>query len=91
MVRIIVDGPRNAVVLFTAPATLVIANLLGSPSRVTIQRLWYDMGGIADGAISWVATANVLAWRCTGVYHHDFEDFAGITNNAMEMYGCLQS
>ncbi|MBT9137975.1 MAG: hypothetical protein DDT31_00519 [Syntrophomonadaceae bacterium] len=23
-----------------------------------------------------------MPWRCTGVYNHDFEDFAGITNNA---------
>ena len=57
-------------------------------SRVTIDQIWYDVGGMRV-ALEWNATSNVVAVVLGGSAaagnvqgHMDFRSFGGIKNNA---------
>jgi len=57
-------------------------------SRVTIDQIWYDVGGMRV-ALEWNATSNVVAMVLGGSAaagnvhgHMDFRSFGGIKNNA---------
>ena len=56
-------------------------------SRVTIDQIWYDVGGMRV-ALEWNASSNVVAIVLGGsaaagnVQHMDFRSFGGIKNNA---------
>ncbi len=82
MSQILIDGPRNVVVAVDGLFTLDRALLSGAPARLTLEKLWYDTGAVTDAAIQWQATANVLAWKCTGTHALDFTCFGGVTNDA---------
>lgn len=82
MSQILVDGERNVVVSVDGAFTLNLSTLLNSPQRLTLERLWYDTGAVTDATISWQATVNELAWKCTGTHELDFTGFGGLVNNA---------
>ena len=82
MSQILSDGPRNVVVSVDGPFTLNRANLSGAPQRLTLEKLWYDTGTATDVVVSWEATVNALAWKCTGTHALDFTEFGGIVNDA---------
>jgi hypothetical protein len=82
MSQIILDNARNVVVSVDAAYTLDLTTLSGSPTRVTLEKLWYDTGAVTDAALQWQATANELLWKCTGTHSLDFQEFGGIPNNA---------
>ena len=65
------------------------ANAKGeTPSRLTIDQIWYDIGGMRV-ALEWNASTNVVAVVLGGSAaagnvqgHMDFRSFGGIKNNA---------
>ena len=82
MTQIILDNARNVVVSVDGAFTLDITTLSGQPSRLTLEKLWYDTGAVTDATVAWQATVNDLAWKCTGTHMLDFTPFGGIPNNA---------
>ena len=65
-----------------------VSALGGAPSRVTIDQIWYDVGGMRV-ALEWNASTNVVAVVLGGSAaagnvqgHMDFRSFGGIKNNA---------
>ena len=72
------------------------ANAKGeTPSRVTIDQIWYDIGGMRL-AIYFAASTNALALTIGGSAaagnvqgHMDFRSFGGIKNNASSPDGDL--
>jgi len=65
-----------------------VSTLSGAPSRVTIDQIWYDIGGMRV-QIDFDATTNVPALVLGGSAaagnvqgHLDFRSFGGIKNNA---------
>lgn len=78
--QILEQGPRNAVLLVTAAETIDVSTLSGDPTYVTITELWYDVGAATDVTISWDATVDDLAWKCSGSHSHDFSSFGGLYN-----------
>ena len=72
------------------------ANAKGeTPSRVTIDQIWYDVGGMRV-ALEWNASTNVVAVVLGGSAaagnvqgHMDFRSFGGIKNNASSPDGDL--
>ena len=94
------DGNRIAVVKFTnisdgtgesSVAKVDISALAASntgltPSRATIEQIWYDIGGMRV-ALEWNATSNVVAAVLGGSAaagnvngHMDFRSFGGLKN-----------
>ena len=64
-------------------------------SRVTLDQIWYDVGGMRV-ALEWNATSNVVAVALGGSAaagnvqgHMDFRSFGGIKNNASSPDGDL--
>jgi len=82
MSQILADGPRNVIVAIDGAFTLDLALLSGAPTRVTLEKLWYDTGAVTDVLASWQATVNVPLWKCTGTHVLDFTLFGGIFNDA---------
>ena len=98
----LVDGERVAVMKFTnlsdgngesSVEKVDVASLNSSAdgtacSRVHIQQIWYDIGGMRV-ALEWNASTNVVAAVLGGSAaagnvqgHLDFRSFGGIKNNA---------
>ena len=96
------DGDRIAVMKFTNLSdgsgessvnkvdisALAASNAGLTPSRATIEQIWYDIGGMRV-ALEWNATTNVVAAVLGGSAaagnvsgHMDFRSFGGIKNNA---------
>ena len=96
------DGDRIAVVKFTNISdgtgessvakvdisALAASNTGSTPSRATIEQIWYDIGGMRV-ALEWNASSNVVAIVLGGSAaagnvqgHMDFRSFGGIKNNA---------
>ena len=96
------DGDKTAVIKFTNISDgngessvekidisgLAVSNAGLTPSRATIEQIWYDIGGMRV-ALEWNATTNVVAAvlggsAAVGVSsgYYDFRDWGGITNNA---------
>jgi hypothetical protein len=81
--QVLLDGPRNAVIKQLGAGTLDVSALLsGAPAQVSIQRIIYDVGAVADVALSWDATAAELITILSGRETMCFEDFGGLLNNA---------
>ena len=100
------DGDRIAVVKFTnisdgtgesSVAKVDISALAASntgltPSRATIEQIWYDIGGMRV-ALEWNATSNVVAAVLGGSAaagnvsgHMDFRSFGGVKNTLASGY-----
>ena len=98
----LVDGERIAVMKFTnlsdgngessvekVDVASLASNSAGTAcSRVHIQQIWYDIGGMRV-ALEWNASTNVVAAVLGGSAaagnvqgHLDFRSFGGIKNNA---------
>lgn len=88
----LVDGERITVMKFTnisdstgesAVLKVDVSALYGAPSRVKINRLWYDMYGMGLN-ILWDATTDVTAFVIghNNSGHMDFRAFGGLINNA---------
>ena len=96
------DGDRTAVMKFTnisdgnGEASVVKVDVSGlntnakgeTCSRVTLDQIWYDVGGMRV-ALEWNASTNVVAVALGGSAaagnvqgHMDFRSFGGIKNNA---------
>ena len=94
------DGDRIAVVKFTNISdgtgessvakvdisALATSNTGLTPSRATIEQIWYDIGGMRV-ALEWNATSNVVAAVLGGSAaagnvngHMDFRSFGGLKN-----------
>jgi hypothetical protein len=94
------DGDRIAVVKFTNISdgtgessvekvdisALAASNTGLTPSRATIEQIWYDIGGMRV-ALEWNATSNVVAAVLGGSAaagnvngHMDFRSFGGLKN-----------
>ena len=94
------DGDRIAVMTFTNLSdgtgessvqkvdisALAASNAGLTPSRATIEQIWYDIGGMRV-ALEWNATTNVVAAVLGGSAaagnvsgHMDFRSFGGIKN-----------
>ena len=94
------DGDRIAVMKFTNLSdgtgessvnkvdisALAASNAGLTPSRATIEQIWYDIGGMRV-ALEWNATSNVVAAVLGGSAaagnvsgHMDFRSFGGIKN-----------
>ena len=94
------DGDRIAVMKFTNLSdgtgessvnkvdisALAASNAGLTPSRATIEQIWYDIGGMRV-ALEWNATTNVVAAVLGGSAaagnvsgHMDFRSFGGIKN-----------
>ena len=100
----IVDTDKRTVVKFTnlsdgsgeaAVKKVDVSALGGAPSRVTIDQIWYDIGGMRL-AIYFAASTNALALTIGGSAaagnmggHMDFRSFGGIKNNASSPDGDL--
>ena len=102
------DGDRIAVMKFTNLSdgtgessvnkvdisALAASNAGLTPSRATIEQIWYDIGGMRV-ALEWNATTNVVAAVLGGSAaagnvsgHMDFRSFGGIKNTeASGVYG----
>ena len=100
------DGDRIAVVKFTNISdgtgessvakvdisALAASNTGSTPSRATIEQIWYDIGGMRV-ALEWNATTNVVAAVLGGSAaagnvsgHMDFRSFGGIKNTLASGY-----
>ena len=98
----IVDTDKRAIIKLTnlsdgsgesAVAKVDVSALSSHPdgtacSRVTIDQIWYDVGGMRD-ALEWNASTNVVCMVLGGSAaagnvhgHMDFRSFGGIKNNA---------
>jgi len=93
----IVDTDKRTVVKFTnlsdgsgeaAVKKVDVSALGGAPSRVTIDQIWYDIGGMRV-LLDFDASTNVPALVLGGSAaagnvqgHLDFRSFGGIKNNA---------
>ena len=98
----IVDTDKRAIIKLTnlsdgsgesAVAKVDVSSLNSHPdgtacSRVTIDQIWYDVGGMRV-ALEWNASTNVVAVALGGSAaagnvqgHMDFRSFGGIKNNA---------
>lgn len=86
----IIDGARNAVMKFTdlsdgtgesAVLKVDVSALEGSPSRVNIQRVHYNVNGMVVTML-WDASTDVPILQLSGYGTFDFQDFGGLTNNA---------
>ena len=96
----LVDGDRTAVMKFTnisdgnGEASVVKVDVSGlnanakgeTCSRVTIDQIWYDVGGMRVD-LEWAATTNVKALMLGGSAaagndhgHMDFRSFGGVKN-----------
>lgn len=89
--QVLVDGQRNAVIKFTnvsdgtgeaAVLKVDVSTLSGTPDKVKIERIDYDISGMAVNVL-WDATTDVPAVvLSTGQYGFDFGVFGGLQNNA---------
>lgn len=79
--QILVDGARNAVVKVIGGGTITIANLVGSPTDVRINKVIYDIGATA-ASVAWKATVDEVALALSGYGTMCFKDFGGLQNNA---------
>lgn len=86
----LVDGPRNVVYKFTnvsdgtgesAVLKVDVSGLSGAPERVSIERIQYDIQGMAV-RVQWDATSDVDAVVLGGIGYFDFTGFGGLPNNA---------
>lgn len=87
----IIDGARNVVVKATnisdgtgeaAALKVDVSTLSGNPSSVSIEKIYYDISGMAVN-ILWDATTDVPAIVLSnGQTTLDFNEFGGLTNNA---------
>ena len=105
----IVDTDKRAIIKLTnlsdgsgesAVAKVDVSSLNSHPdgtacSRVTIDQIWYDVGGMRV-ALEWNASTNVVAVVLGGSAaagnvqgHMDFRSFGGIKNNASSPDGDL--
>lgn len=88
----ILDGPRNTILKFTnisdgtgesAVIKVNVSTLLGAPSIVSIQQVWYSLDGMGVNLL-WDATTDIvaltLAQNLSG--YLDFRQFGGLQNNA---------
>lgn len=89
--RVIVDGPRHAVVHvylkcdgasgeLTDQVVVDVSTLAGAPALVTIEELWWNFIGF-DAHLEFDATTDTPAWTLTGASgdaHKDFRSFGGI-------------
>lgn len=86
----LVDSERYTVMKFTnlsdgtgesAVTKVDVSTLSGAPTAVKINRIWYDVSGMAV-TILWDATSDV---RClelgSNTGEMDFRDFGGLINN----------
>jgi hypothetical protein len=62
------------------PATLQATNPLSTQLR--IDRIRYDVEPTLSVAVLWDATADVVAYQCTGTLVMDATPFGGLQNNA---------
>ena len=100
------DGDRIAVMKFTNLSdgngessvnkvdisALAASNAGLTPSRATIEQIWYDIGGMRV-ALEWNATSNVVAAVLGGSAaagnvsgHMDFRSFGGVKNTLASGY-----
>ena len=100
------DGDKTAVIKFTNISDgngessvekidisgLAVSNAGLTPSRATIEQIWYDIGGMRV-ALEWNATTNVVAAVVGGSAaagnvsgHMDFRSFGGIKNTLASGY-----
>lgn len=86
----LVDGERNVVMKFTnvsdgtgeaAVLKVDVSTLSGAPSRVRIDRVDYDISGMAVN-ILWDATADATGLVLAGHGTLDFSCFGGLQNDA---------
>ena len=86
----LVDGERNVVMKFTnisdgtgeaAVLKVDVSTLAGAPSAVRIDRIDYDIAGMAVN-ILWDATTDVACLVLAGHGTLDFECIGGLQNNA---------
>jgi len=82
------DGTGESSVAKVDISALAASNTGLTPSRATIEQIWYDIGGMRV-ALEWNATSNVVAAVLGGSAaagnvsgHMDFRSFGGLKNNA---------
>ena len=82
------DGTGESSVQKVDISALAASNAGLTPSRATIEQIWYDIGGMRV-ALEWNATTNVVAAVLGGSAaagnvsgHMDFRSFGGLKNNA---------
>jgi hypothetical protein len=80
--QVLLDGPRNAVIKQLGAGTIDVSTLEGAPAQVSIQKIIYDVGAVADVTLSWDATTDELITILSGRETMCFEDFGGLLNNA---------
>ena len=80
------DGTGESSVKKVDISALAASNTGSTPSRATIEQIWYDIGGMRV-ALEWNATTNVVAAVLGGSAaagnvsgHMDFRSFGGIKN-----------
>lgn len=81
MAQVLVDGARNAVLKVTAAETIDVSALSGTPSRVSIQKIAYDVGAATDVQLSWDATTDSSICPLSGRNTLCFEDCGGLVND----------
>lgn len=90
--QILFQGTKKAIIKFTnisdgtgesAVKKVDVSTLVGSPSSVQINQVWFTTTGMAVRML-WDATTDVLAYviGADKSGHIDFSSFGGITNNA---------
>jgi hypothetical protein len=88
--QILMDGERNAVMKFTnvsdgtgeaAVLKVDVSTLSGAPTSVRIDRIDYDIAGMAVN-IQWDATTDVTCLVLAGHGSLDFNCIGGLQNNA---------
>ena len=86
------DGSGEASVAKVDVSALAASNAGLTPALVTIEQIWYDVGGMRV-ALEWNATTNVVAAVVGGSAaagnvsgHMDFRSFGGIKNTLSSGY-----
>ena len=86
------DGTGESSVAIVDISALAASNTGLTPSRATIEQIWYDIGGMRV-ALEWNATSNVVAAVLGGSAaagnvsgHMDFRSFGGVKNTLASGY-----
>lgn len=86
----LIDGPRNTVMKFTSTSDgtgeaavlkVDVSALSGAPSKVTIDKIWYNVTGMV-ARLLWDATTDVTILDLQGDGCIDCSAFGGLYNNA---------
>lgn len=89
--QVLIDGPRNAVVKFTAqitggdlPQTSIIlpSGLSPAPRALRVHHVDYSIQDGIEVILAWNATTDVPMLPLAGRGRMDFSDFGGLVNNA---------